>query len=132
MPKEVINPPDLWDAGNRSYSHVVKVTNPQSLIFVAGVAAVDESITVVSDDIEVQTRKCFEIIEKELAAAGATLDDICDMTVYLLDIDNHKWPVRKTRAEFFTPGREPVSTMIQVSKFAIERMLIEIDVIAAT
>jgi enamine deaminase RidA (YjgF/YER057c/UK114 family) len=52
--------------------------------------------------------------------------------VYLLDIDNHKWPVREARAEFFADDRMPVSTMIEVSKFAIEGMLIEIDVIAAT
>ncbi len=132
MPKEVINPPQLWDAKDRSYSHVVKVSNPQSLIFVAGVAGIDENLKVVSDDIVEQTRRAFQIIEQELAAAGATLDDICDMTVYLTDIDNHKWPVRQTRAEFFQPGREPVSTMIGVSKFAIEGMHIEIDVIAAT
>lgn len=132
MPKEVINPTNLWDASPRSYSHVVKVTNPKSLIFVAGIAAVDENIKIVSDDIKEQTRKCFENIKKELFAAGADLSDICDMTVYLLDIDNHKWPVREARAEFFESGSEPVSTMIQVSKFAIDGMLIEIDVIAAT
>jgi enamine deaminase RidA (YjgF/YER057c/UK114 family) len=132
MPKHVINPEGLWDSGPRSYSHVVKVTNPQSLIFVAGMAAVGPDFKVVTDDIKEQTRVCFQIIEKELAAAGATLDDICDMTVYLLDIDNHKWPVREARAEFFADDRMPVSTMIEVSKFAIEGMLIEIDVIAAT
>ena len=54
------------------------------------------------------------------------------MTVYLLDIENHKWPVRETRREFFDDDRMPVSTMIEVRNFAIEGMLIEIDVIAAT
>ena len=132
MPKEVINPEGLWDSSNRSYSHVVKVTNPQSLIFVAGMAAVGPDLKMVSDDIREQTRVCFQIIGKELEAAGATLDDICDMTVYLRDIENHKWPVREVRSEFFEDGRLPVSTMIEVSNFAIEGMLIEIDVIAAT
>jgi len=111
---------------------VVKVTNPQSLIFVAGMAAVGPDLKIVSDDIREQTRVCFQIIEKELEAAGATLDDICDMTVYLLDIENHKWPVREVRSEFFDDDRLPVSTMIEVRNFAIEGMLIEIDVIAAT
>lgn len=132
MPKEVINPEGLWDSGHRSYSHVVKVTKPESLIFVAGVAAVNAQFEVVSDDIREQTRRCFEIIRTELEAAGATLDDVCDMTVYLIDIDEHKWPVREVRSEFFESGREPVSTMIGVSRFAVEGMLIEIDVIAAT
>lgn len=132
MPKQVINPEGLWDAGPRSYSHVVKVTNPQSLIFVAGMAAVGPDLKIISDDIREQTRGCFELIAKELEAAGAVLDDICDMTVYLLDIDQHKWPVREVRNEFFEPDRLPVSTMVEVRKFAIEGMLIEIDVIAAT
>ena len=121
MPREVINPTDLWDASPRSYSHVVKVTNPKSLIFVAGSGAVDENFKIVSEN-----------IKKEVFAAGADLSDICDMTVYLWDIDSHKWPVREARAEFFESGSEPVSTMVQVSKFAIDGMLIEIDVIAAT
>jgi enamine deaminase RidA (YjgF/YER057c/UK114 family) len=132
MPKEVINPEGLWDAGPRSYSHVVKVSDPQSVIFIAGVGGLDANFQLVSDDIRDQTRRCFEILRVELEAAGATLDDICDMTVYLADIDNHKWPVREVRAEFFEEGRLPVSTMIQVSGFAIDGLLIEIDAIAAT
>lgn len=132
MPRHVINPDSLWDAGPRSYSHVVKIDQPKSLIFVAGIAGVGNDFQVVSDDIVAQTDRCFEILKIELEAAGATIDDICDMTVYLLDIDNHKWPVREARMKHFQRGNEPVSTMIQVSKFAIEGMLIEIDVIAAT
>ena len=56
VPKEVINPEGLWDSSNRSYSHVVKVTNPQSLIFVAGMAAVGDDLKIVSDDIREQTQ----------------------------------------------------------------------------
>ena len=132
MPKEVINNTDLWDASPRSYSHVVKVTKPESIIFVAGVGGVNSNFEVVSHDIREQTHRCFELLKLELAAAGATLDDICDMTVYLTNIDEHKWPVREVRAEYFDKGREPVSTMIGVKDFAIEGMLIEIDAIAAT
>jgi 2-iminobutanoate/2-iminopropanoate deaminase len=132
MPKHVINPEGLWKAGPRTYSHVVKIDQPQSLIFVAGLAAVDADINIVSDDIEDQTRRIFEILSIELEAAGATLADVVDMTVYLTDIENHQWPVRKVRSEFFESGQEPVSTMIQISRFALERMLIEVDAIAAT
>ncbi|HEY7282338.1 MAG TPA: RidA family protein, partial [Actinomycetota bacterium] len=99
--KEVINPPEMWNATPRSYSHVVKVNNPQSLIFVAGMASVSPDIQVIAPgDIEVQTRTTFENIRKELAAAGAEMSDIVDMTVYLVDVKNHQWPVRKVREEF--------------------------------
>jgi 2-iminobutanoate/2-iminopropanoate deaminase len=130
--KEVINPEGMWNATPRSYSHVVKVTNPQSLIFVAGMASVSPEIEVIGrDDIEVQTRTTFENIRTELDAAGASMSDIVDMTVYLVDIRNHQWPVRKVREEFFAPEELPVSTMIGVAELALDGLLIEIDVIAA-
>ena len=53
--REVINPPDLWKSTGRSYSHVVKITNPTAMIFVAGLAGVNNDLAVVSDDIEEQT-----------------------------------------------------------------------------
>lgn len=130
--REVINPPDLWNSSGRSYSHVVKVTNPTAMIFVAGLAGVGNDLAVVSDDIEEQTRATFELLAKELDAAGASLADVADMTVYLLDIENHAWPVRNVRSEFWSEGNLPVSTMIEVRNFAIEGMLIEVDAIAVT
>lgn len=130
--REVINPPDLWKSTGRSYSHVVKITNPTAMIFVAGLAGVNNDLAVVSDDIEEQTRRTFEILALELEAAGASLADVADMTVYLLDIDNHAWPVRNVRTEFWDEGELPVSTMIEVRNFAIEGMLIEVDAIAVT
>lgn len=130
--KEVINPQGMWNATPRSYSHVVKVHNPQAMIFVAGMASVSPDIEVIAPgDIEVQTRTTFENIRTELEAAGAKMSDIVDMTVYLTDIRNHQWPVRKMREEFFAPEELPVSTMIGVKELALEGLLIEIDVIAA-
>jgi enamine deaminase RidA (YjgF/YER057c/UK114 family) len=129
--KETINPPSLWDARSRGYNHVVKFTDPKAMIFVAGMAAAGKDLKLAGvGDIEVQTRATFENIRIELEAAGATLKDIVDMTVYLVDIKNHQWPVRKVRDEYFAPEDLPVSTMIQVAAFALEEMLIEIDVIA--
>lgn len=131
MHKEFINPDTAWNAAPRGYSHVVKVTNPTATIFVAGQAAVDKDLNIIGTDIEAQTRATFENIKAGLEAAGATMADIVDMTVYLSDIATQQWPVRKVREEFFEPGCFPVSTMVEVSRFALEEMLIEIDVIAA-
>jgi len=135
MERQVINPESLWDASNRSYSHVVKVINPEAWIFVAGQAAVEtvngELSVVGPGDIELQTRRTLENIQKELEAAGATMADIVDMTVFLRDVKGHQWPVRKVREEFFEAGNFPVSTMVEISRLAIDGLLIEIDVIAA-
>jgi enamine deaminase RidA (YjgF/YER057c/UK114 family) len=128
--REFINPDGAWNPAGRSYSHVVKISQPESLIFVAGQAAVDENMQLICADIEGQTRAVFENIRRDLEAAGATLADIVDMTVYLIDIEE-KWAVRKVREEFFEDGKYPVSAMIGVAAFAFEGMRIEIDVVAA-
>jgi enamine deaminase RidA (YjgF/YER057c/UK114 family) len=108
---DFINPPTAFNSLPRGYSHVVKITNPNALYFVA--------------------RLIFQNIARDLEASGATLADIVDMTVYLADTDD-QWRVRGVRNEFFPSDKLPSSTMIAVKSFCIEGMLIEIDVIAAT
>ena len=132
MTTEFVNPPTAFDSLPRGYSHVVKVTNPSALYFVAGAAAVDTDLNVRHiGDVEGQTRVIFTNIARDLEASGASLADIVDMTVYLADTDD-QWRVRGVRNEFFPADKLPSSTMIAVKSFCIEGMLIEIDVIAAT
>lgn len=45
-------------------------------------------------------------------------------------IKNHQWPVRNVRAEFINKENPPVSTMVEVSRLAIDGMLIEVEVVA--
>lgn len=130
MARQYLNPRGLWDAQPRGYSHVVQVSAPASLIFIAGQAAVNADLQIVADDIEGQTRAIFGNLRRALQAAGATLDDIVAMTIYLRDI-SHQWAVRQVRSEFFSDERLPVSTMVEVSRFSLDSMLIEIAVIAA-
>ena len=112
------------------YSQAVRTGD---LLFVSGQIPLDPATgRLVEGDVSAQTHRVLQSLDAIVRAAGATLDDICDMTVYLLDIENHKWPVREVRSEFFDDDRLPVSTMIEVRNFAIEGMLIEIDAIAAT
>ena len=81
-------------------------------------------------DIEAQARATFQNIKRNLETAGAGFADVVKMTVYLLDIKNHQWPVRNVRAEFIDTENPPVSTMVEVSRLAIDGMLIEVDVMA--
>ncbi len=52
------------------------------------------------------------------------------MQVFPGDIATRQWPVRDVGAEYIDLDHPSVPTMIEVSKFAIEGMMIEIDVIA--
>jgi 2-iminobutanoate/2-iminopropanoate deaminase len=131
MEREFINPPGGLKSIPRGYSHAIKVKNPGAMIFIAGQGPVDENLKLVGEgDIEAQTRKTFENIGRTLAAAGASFKDIVKMIVFCSDIDAQQWPIRNVRGEFIDVDHPPVSTMIEVSKFAIKGMMIEIDVIA--
>ena len=132
MTTEFVNPSTAFNSLPRGYSHVVKITNPNALYFVAGAAAVDTELNVQHiGDVEGQTRVIFQNIARDLEASGASLADVVDMTVYLADTDD-QWRVRAVRNEFFPADKLPSSTMIAVKSFCIDGMLIEIDVIAAT
>jgi|SRR5580693_3598238 2-iminobutanoate/2-iminopropanoate deaminase len=132
MTTEFINPPTAFNPTPRGYSHVVKITRPQALYFVSGAAAVDHDMQVLHvGDVEAQTRVVFQHAAEELEAAGATLADVVDMTIYVADTAD-QWKIRAVRNEFWPADRLPSSTMIAVKGFCIEGMLIEIDFIAAT
>ncbi len=131
MEREFINSTGASKSIPRGYSHVATVRNPGASVFLAGQGPVDENLKLVGGgDIEAQTRATFENIGRNLDAAGARFSDIVKMQVFLTDIATQQWPVRNVRAEFIEVESPSVSTMIEVSKFAIDGMMIEIDVIA--
>ncbi|MBM3485735.1 MAG: RidA family protein [Alphaproteobacteria bacterium] len=101
------------------------------MIFIAGQGAIDSNLKLIGgNDIEAQTRATFQNIKEKLTLAGASFTDVVKMVVYCSDIDTQQWPIRNVRAEFIDVDHPPVSTMIEVSKFAVAGMMIEIDVIA--
>jgi enamine deaminase RidA (YjgF/YER057c/UK114 family) len=63
-----------------------------------------------------------------LAEAGARLEDICKITVYLTD-PRYREPVYRTIGRWLR-GVFPVSTGLVVSALARPEWLVEIDVIA--
>ena len=129
--RSTINPEGMWDPEKRSYSHIVKIENPSAIIFLAGMAAVNEKMEVSCTDIDDQVVDTFRNIEAQLAAAGATLEDIADMTVYMKDIKAHGDVVRRVRRELI-PTAPPTSTMVGGADFTLDGLLVEIDVIAVT
>ena len=126
-----INPTGALKSIPRGYSHVVRADNVGSVVVVAGQGAVDESLKIVGgDSIEDQTRVTFRNIERNLKAAGADWKDVIKMNIFCSDVATQQWPIRNVRSEFIQVDNPPVSTMIQVSGFAIPGMLLEVDVYA--
>jgi reactive intermediate/imine deaminase len=108
------------------YSDAVRAGNT---IYVSGQASLDANGNLVGpSDVVAQTRQTLENMKTVLAAAGATLDDVVKVTVYLANRDDRP-KVNEVRKEYFKANR-PASTLIEISRFAIEGMLIEIEATA--
>ncbi|MBI4591235.1 MAG: RidA family protein [Candidatus Rokubacteria bacterium] len=108
------------------YSDAVRAGNT---IYVSGQASLDAKGNLVgAGDVVVQTRQVLENMKTVLAAAGATLDDVAKVTVYLANRGDRP-KVNEVRKEYFKANK-PASTLVEISRFAIEGMLIEIEAIA--
>jgi 2-iminobutanoate/2-iminopropanoate deaminase len=110
-------------------SHYSDAVVAGKTIYVSGQGAFDASGNLVgAGDVVVQTRQVLENMKTALAAAGATLDDVVKVTVYLKNRDDRP-RVNEVRKEYFKANK-PASTLVEISRFAIEGMLVEIEAIA--
>lgn len=107
------------------YSRAVRTGN---IIEVAGTTAMDGETLIGKNDVYVQTVFIFKKIEKALAEAGATLNDVVRTRMFVTDIT--LWEsVGKAHGEFFREIK-PVATMVEVSRLINDDLLIEIEVTA--
>jgi len=100
-----------------------------AIIHTAGHLAVDADGNVVGgDDAARQAEFIYGVIERILAAAGAGLDDVVKTTAYLTDIRDYP-AVNAVRNKVFA-GRDPASTMVEVTKLVHPLAKIEIEAVA--
>jgi 2-iminobutanoate/2-iminopropanoate deaminase len=112
------------------FSAGVKVSAGQ-LIFVSGqVARNAAGETVGRGDIRAQTRQALENVKAVLEAAGATMDDIVKVTVFVTDV-RHLAAIHEVRAEYFRKDY-PASTLVEVKSLVSPELMIEIEAIAVT
>jgi 2-iminobutanoate/2-iminopropanoate deaminase len=109
-------------------SHYTDAVVAGDALYISGIVPVDVEGKVVGDDVVAQTRQVFAIMERVLAAAGAGAADVVKVTVYLLDIDDRP-KINPVRQEFFGAAR-PASTLVEVSRLAVEGALVEIEAVA--
>src|SRR6201747_186486 len=79
-------------------------------------------------DVAAQAEKAMANIAMLLDEAGSKLEDICKITIYLIDI-RYREPVYTVVGKWLK-GVYPVSTGIVISALARPEWLVEIDVIA--
>jgi reactive intermediate/imine deaminase len=108
------------------YSQAVRVGNT---VWVSGQIPLDPATKeLVTGGIEAQIRRVFENLKAIVVAAGASLDDVVQATVFLTDL-SHFALVNKIMAEYF---REPYPARAAVGVAALPRGAeIEVECIVA-
>lgn len=124
MGKRALQPAGM--AKPASYSPGVEASG--RMVFVSGLVSVDkEGRTVAPGDIRGQTRQVLADIEKVVAEAGGSRDDIVKVTVYLADLGDYGG-MAEVRAGFFKPPF-PASCAVQAHLLNPD-WLVEIDAVA--
>lgn len=108
------------------YSRAVRIGN---VIEVTGtVASGDDGKVVGKDDAYGQTKYIYQKIETVLKRAGATMEDVVRVRMFVTDIA--RWQeYGKAHSEFFKEIK-PCNTMVQVSALIEPDYLIEIEATA--
>ena len=124
MAKCEVKHPEEKQIDTGAYSEAVEV---DGWVYVSGHVAVDmQTGEIVGSDVETQTRVTLEHIQKILAAAGCTMDDVVKCTCHLCHIEDFD-RFNKVYAEFFT-GVRPARTTVQSGLWV--GLLVEIDAVA--
>ena len=106
------------------YSRAVK---KGPFIWISGTTATDESGNIVGgDDSYAQTVQILKNVKRALHALGADFTDVVRTRIFVRNIS--EWDkIGKAHGEVFSDIR-PATSMIEVSRFIDERMLVEIEV----
>jgi enamine deaminase RidA (YjgF/YER057c/UK114 family) len=126
-----LNPPTLERPPG--YSHVVDV-HCSRLVFIAGQAGVDATGMVIGgENVEAQAEQAFRNLSVALESVGCTAANLVKLTVFVRDVSSLA-DYRRARDRFFnsvTPAVAPAVTLVEVSRLYSERLLIEIEAVAA-
>ena len=127
--KTKINPPNFTKTVS-AYSQGLKVEiGDKSMVFVSGQLAMDaDGNPIAPNDISAQTRYVFENIKTILADAGAVLEDVVKVQIFLTDIS--KFPTVSAVRNEYLADIKPVSTLVEIRHTVKEGCDVEIEVIA--
>jgi enamine deaminase RidA (YjgF/YER057c/UK114 family) len=129
MKTEFIQPRGV--AASPAYTHVVTASGGTT-VYVSGQVAFDEDGKLVGrGDLAAQTRQVFQNLERALAAAGATFENVVKLTTYVVGYKPELVAaIREIRSGFLPKDRPPASTLVGVEALAFDGLLIEVEAIA--
>jgi reactive intermediate/imine deaminase len=110
------------------YSHAVAFSG--QLVAVSGQVPLDGQGRLAGQDARAQVRQVFDNLTAALAAAGASMEHVVKLTVYLTDLADLD-AFREIRDEYISLDKPPASTLVQVSGLVNPAFRVEIDALAA-
>jgi len=127
MNKLQVNP---WQWQDRAgFSQAWRVDGASSLIFVSGQGPISADGQLVGEgDFDTQARLVFENLGTVLEQAGATLESVVKLTVFLTDMS--RLPDYASIKGTFFPGEQPASTAVGVTALERPEMMIEVEALA--
>jgi enamine deaminase RidA (YjgF/YER057c/UK114 family) len=110
------------------YTHVVEVTAPARLVYIAGQLGNDREGKL-SSEFRLQAVQTFENLKTALAAVGGQFQHVVKFNNYVVDVKY--LPVfRQVRDSYLADQNRPASTTIAISALAREGALLEIEAVA--
>ncbi|SDU65264.1 RidA family protein [Gordonia westfalica] len=105
---------------------------PGSLVFTAGAAPIDEQgVTVAPGNVCEQARQCMANLQTALAEAGASLDDVAKVTVFVAEHLQADLVVAWDAVTEAFGDHKPAGSLLGVSVLAYDDQLVEIEAVAA-
>ncbi len=124
---KIINPSEL--APPKGFSHGI-VTTGGLLLFLAGQTAGDAKGRIVAPgDLVGQYRQVLGNLQAVVTAAGGTMQDITQITIFVRDRDDyiaHRKPLGQVHKAFFG-SYYPATALIEISRLFDDAALIEIQ-----
>lgn len=122
--KEFINPHPMGFTNTVTCSN-----NGTKTIYISGqVGYADERV---GESFEEQAEMAYNNLVKELASAGANVNDVVKLNTYVVDLDRDKSKaLRKAKDKHFTQENQPASTMVGVSALVMKELLVEVEATA--
>ena len=110
------------------YSHAVAFSG--HMVAVSGQVPLDGQGKLAGDAPRAQVKQVFDNLTAALAAAGAGMEHVVRLTVYLTDLADLD-AFRQVRDEYVSLDKPPASTLVQVSSLVNPAFRVEIDALAA-
>jgi len=131
MPKEQINPPELFPSLQYGFSQIVTTTGGKT-IYLSGQVAWDENEQIVGpNDLGSQIRQALRNVETAVQIAGGKLTDVVSMRIYVVEPHLEEGgSISEALKEFFPAKTAPATTWLGVTRLANKEFIVEIEAIA--